>query len=49
MNSFRNAGTGEDGVKLATKAFCLGFERPADPEGSMQRRIRCAIGFYDTY
>ena len=47
MNSFRNAGTGEDGVKLATKAFCLGFERPADPEGSMQSRISAALTFYD--
>ena len=46
-NAFRNPGSGEDGVMLATKAFCLGFERPANPEGSMQNRISYALSFYD--
>ena len=46
-DAFRNPGTGEDGVKLATKAFCLGFEKPYDPEGSMQNRISAALTFYD--
>ena len=46
-SSFENCGSGVDGVKVATIAYCKGFENPADPEGSMQKRIGYAIGYYE--
>ena len=46
-NDFMSCGSGEDGVMIATKAYCYGFENPADPEGSMQDRISLALGYYN--
>ncbi len=41
------SGTGENGVMIATKAFCYGFEKPGQPEKSMQSRISAALAYYD--
>ena len=44
--AFDSCGSGEDGVMIATKAYCHGYECPEDPEGSMQARINRALGYY---
>jgi hypothetical protein len=44
--AFDNCGSGEDGVMLATKAYCHGYECPESPDKSMQARINRALGYY---
>ena len=46
-STFMNCGNYEYGVMVATKAYCYGFERPGDPESSMQTRISYALGYYN--
>jgi hypothetical protein len=45
--SFDSCESGENGVKVATIAYCKGFESPEDPEASMQTRIGYALGYYE--
>lgn len=36
-------------IPEATRAFCVGFERPLDPDATLDSRISYALGYYEQY